>query len=203
VPKYVDPEQRSREIVNAALAALSEGGFARFTLRNLAERMGGSMSLITHYFPNREALIGGLLTSVEFEVEVFNEDLRSVEDPIERLHRVVEWALPLDQEGLVMERARIALLAHRDAEPAIDAFFTRLEPLMRGVYREHVAALVADEDLELAVDLMRAAINGITLSAIEHPEIWDRDRQLRAVDRFIAMLPLRDPVTPARAGGPG
>ncbi|WP_206789644.1 TetR/AcrR family transcriptional regulator [Amycolatopsis sp. MtRt-6] len=194
MPKYVDPEQRSREIVNAALTALSEGGFAKFTLRNLAERMGGSMSLITHYFPNREALIAGLLTSVEYDIAQFNDELHSVEDPVARLHQVVEWALPLTEEGLVTERARIALLAHRDAEPAIDAFFARLEPIMRTLYREHVAPLVADEDLELAVDLMRASISGITLSAIEHPEIWDRERQLRAVDRFIAMLPLREPV---------
>jgi AcrR family transcriptional regulator len=203
VPKYVDPEQRSREIVDAALAALSEGGFAKFTLRNLAVRMGGSMSLITHYFPNREALLEGLLTSVEYDIAVFNEETCSVDDPIARLHRVIEWALPLDEEGMVMERARIALLAHRDAEPSIGAFFDRLEPIMRGVYREHVAGLVADEDLELAVDLMRASINGITLSAVEHPEIWTPDRQLRAVDRFIAVLPLREPVTLARVSQAG
>lgn len=195
MPKFVDPEQRSREIISAALAALSEGGFARFTLRNLAERMGGSMSLITHYFPNREALIEGLLAAVEYDIAVFNEDLRPIDDPVERLRRVVEWALPLDEETLVMERARIALLAHRDAEPAIGAFFARLEPLMRGVYREHVAALVAEEDLEFTIDLMRASTNGITLSAVEHPEIWDRDRQLRAINRFIAMLPLREPLS--------
>lgn len=201
MPKYVDPQERSRDIVSAALAALSEGGFAKFTLRNLAERMGGSMSLITHYFPNREALIDGLLTSVEHDIAEFNEELRSVEDPATRLHRVVEWALPLDEDGLVMERARIALLAHRDAEPAVAAFFTRLEPVMRNLYREHVASLVDEADLELAVDLMRASISGITLSAIEHPEIWDRERQLRAVDRFIAMLPLREPVRLAPRAG--
>ncbi|MBP2326461.1 AcrR family transcriptional regulator [Kibdelosporangium banguiense] len=198
MPKYVDPEQRSREIVEAAVAALSEGGFAKFTLRNLAQRMGGSMSLITHYFPNREALIEGILTAFEQDIAEFNEEMQSVGDPAERLHRVVEWALPLAEDGLIMERARIALLAHRDAEPAIDAFFVRLEPLMRGVYRDHVAALVDEADLEFAVDLMRAWVNGLTLSAIEHPEIWTRERQLRVVDAFFATLPLREPVTLVR-----
>lgn len=203
MPKYVDPEQRVREIVDAAMLALSEGGFAKFTLRNLGERMGGSMTLITHYFPNREALIEGILTSFENEVTTFNEEIRSVPDPVERLRLVIEWALPLEEQDLTAERGRIALLAHRDAEPSIDAFFTRLEPIMRGIYGEHVAPLVDEDDLELAVDLMRSWINGVTLSTIEHPEIWTRARQLRVVDRFVATLPLREPAVLARLGVTG
>ncbi|WP_219825488.1 TetR/AcrR family transcriptional regulator [Nonomuraea typhae] len=195
MPKYVDPEQRSREIVRAAVTVLSEGGFARFSLRNLAEQMGGSISLITHYFPNREALIGGLLDGVAANVAEFGETIRAVEDPVERLRRVIEWGLPLDdEEELAMERARIALLAHRDAEPAIGAFFMRLESVMRDLFREHVAELVDKDDLEFAVDLLRSWVNGINLSAVEHPEIWTRDRQLRVLEHFLSTLPLREPV---------
>ncbi|MDP4502539.1 TetR/AcrR family transcriptional regulator [Nonomuraea turcica] len=203
MPKIVDPRERAEEIINAALAILGKGGFAKFTLRNIAKQMGGSMSLITHYFPNREALIEGIVASVEEDIAQFNDEVQGVADPVERLHRLIEWAVPLDEWSLTMERARIALLAHRDADPAVDAFFVRLEPLMRGVYRQHVAALVAEEDLELTVDLMRSWISGITLSTVEHPEIWTRERQLRVVDRFVAMLPLREPVTLSRAPGTG
>ncbi|MEU6408041.1 TetR/AcrR family transcriptional regulator [Microbispora sp. NPDC046933] len=201
MPKIVDPQERAREIVNAALSILGKGGFAKFTLRNIAKQMGGSMSLITHYFPNREALIEGILATAEDDIATFNDEMREVADPVERLHRVIEWSVPLDEWSLTMERARIALLAHRDADPAVDAFFVRLEPLMRGICRDHVAALVAEEDLELTIDLIRSWTSGITLSTVEHPEIWTRERQLRVVDRLVATLPLLEPVTSAGTAG--
>jgi AcrR family transcriptional regulator len=202
MPKVVDPQERAREIVNAAVTVLANGGFAKFTLRNLAQEMGGSVTLITHYFANRAQLIDGIVRSNEHDIDLLNQELDNIREPIDRLRRLIEWAIPLDEWSLTMERARIALLAHRDADPAVDAFFVRLEPAMRGVFQAHVAELVDEDDLELTVDLMRASINGITLSAIEHPEIWDRERQLRAAERFLAMLPLREAVTlaaPARS----
>lgn len=194
VPKVVDPEERAKEIINAAITTLSKGGFGTFSLRNLAKQMGGSMTLITHYFPNREALMEAILASQVQDISDFNEEVQNVADPIERLRLVIEWAIPSDEWSVTLEKARIALVAHRDVDPLIDEFIMRLEPLMRGVYRDHVAELVDEEDLEMTVDLMRSWISGMALSTIEHPEIWTRERQLRVAERFISMLPLHTPV---------
>ncbi|MEU1166456.1 TetR family transcriptional regulator, partial [Streptomyces sp. NPDC005921] len=64
MPRYVDPEERVRDIVVASLEALSEGGLPELTLRKIAQRMGGSSTLITHYFANREALLDAVLEFV-------------------------------------------------------------------------------------------------------------------------------------------
>ena len=203
MPKVVDPEERTKEIIKAALTTLSKGGFATFTLRNIAKQMGGSMTLITHYFPNREALMDAILVAQENDISEFNEEMRGVTDPVERLRQVIEWAIPSDEWSVTMEKARIALLTHRDVDPLVDGFFMRMEPMMRGVYRDHVSELVDEEDLEMTVDLIRSWISGMTLSTIEHPEIWTREHQLRVAERFIAMLPLHTPVALQPASGRG
>jgi len=61
MPKYVDPQKRMDEIVDASERLLSTGGFTNLTLRNLAKQMGGSITLVTHYFESRAALVTAIL----------------------------------------------------------------------------------------------------------------------------------------------
>ncbi|MEV0222102.1 TetR/AcrR family transcriptional regulator [Streptomyces sp. NPDC050704] len=188
MPKYVDPELRAKEITDAAVRVLGEGGFAKLTLRNLAKRLGGSITLVTHYFPNRDVLITGILEHFFAESDQFAEELAAIADPAERLHAALLWFLPVDEETLVRERGRIALVAHRDADAAVDDFITRLEPAMRAILAQGIAGFVEDDEFEVTLDLLRSWTTGMALSAVEHPEIWTVERQLRALDRFLALL---------------
>jgi AcrR family transcriptional regulator len=172
------------------IEALAEGGFPTFTLRSLAKRMGGSSTLITHYFPNRDALIGALLESVLSEADKKRGELLQIGEPHERLHAVLEYFLPDDPETLALERVRVALVAHRDAEPALRKFFDKLEPGMRGVMRAALEEFVDAEELNGMVDVLRAWTSGIALSAVEHPEIWTPERQRAALERFVSSLAL-------------
>lgn len=191
MPRNVDPEQRRRAIVDAVVETLGEGGFGRFSLSSVARRMGGSVSLITHYFPNREALMKGLLDQVlEDRREIFDE-LATIDDPPRRLQRALRYFLPLDPPSLALERARVALSAHIHADPAVAEFFRELEPAMREVLRIGLTDFVEEYELESLVDVMRAWTSGVAISAVEHPEIWTPERQLRALDIFMSSFSMR------------
>jgi len=190
MPRFVDPEERKASIISAMIEALAEGGFPTFTLRSLAKRMGGSSTLITHYFPNRDALIGALLESVLKDADKKRAELLEIDDPHERLHAVLEYFLPDDPETLALERVRVALVAHRDAEPALREFFDKLEPGMRGVMRAGLEEFVDAEELDEMVDVLRAWTSGIALSAVEHPEMWTPERQAAALERFVSSMAL-------------
>jgi AcrR family transcriptional regulator len=190
VPRVVDRDQRVREIADAAVEVLSEGGYRELTLRKLAQRMGGSITLVTHFFPTRDLLLAGVLDVVLADAVAFSGELTAIEDPHERLLAVMKWFLPLTEDDLRGERARLALVAHRNADPAARDFLDRLEGAMRDVLRSAVDGLVPFEDRDAVVDQMRVWGSGMVLSAIEHPEMWSADRQLAALGRFLDCLEL-------------
>jgi len=192
VPCYVDPVQRKNAILDAASDALGEEGYARFTLRSLARRMGGSSTLVTHYFPTKDELISALVDRVLEEAEVKRDEIKAIADPHDRLHAVIEYFLPLDEEALTQERVRVALASHKGSEPAVEEFFARMEPGMRDLFRVGLTGFVKPKEVEGLVDVVRAWTSGVVLSTVEHPEIWTRKRQLAALERFIGMLPIPD-----------
>ncbi|MFF8632404.1 TetR/AcrR family transcriptional regulator [Streptomyces werraensis] len=172
----------------ASVAALNEGGLPELTLRKIAKRMGGSITLITHYFPDREALLRAILDYTLADADSFLEELALVEDPYDRLQASLRWFLPLTEESLELERTRVALTAYRFAEPIIRSQGEELEPAMRRVLRNGLEGFVPDDDLDAMVDLARAWVSGMALSAVEHPEMWTPQRQLATLDAFVALL---------------
>ncbi|MEV6358183.1 TetR/AcrR family transcriptional regulator [Streptomyces hydrogenans] len=172
----------------ASVAALNEGGLPELTLRKIAKRMGGSITLITHYFPDREALLRAILDHTLADADSILEELALIETPHDKLMASLRWFLPLTEESLELERTRVALTAYRFAEPIIRAQAEELEPAMRSVLRSGLEDFVPAEALDSMVDLARSWVSGMALSAVEHPQLWTRDRQLATLDTFVALL---------------
>lgn len=191
MPRNVDLAERRRQIIDAVVQTLGDGGFAKFSLSSVARRMGGSITLITHYFPNREALMKGLLDQTLNDRQEIFDQLTVIDDPGRRLHAALRYFLPADPESLALERARVALSSHINADPAVAEFFQNLEPAMRAVLHTGLAGFVDGPELDTLVDVMRAWTSGVAISAVEHPEIWTPQRQLRALDVFISSIAMR------------
>ncbi|MEU2232223.1 TetR/AcrR family transcriptional regulator [Streptomyces vietnamensis] len=195
MPRLVDPEERVREIVAASIDALSDGGLQELTLRKVAGRMGGSITLITHYFATRKDLLNAILEYVLSDADAFIGELEKIEDPHERLKASLEWFLPLTPETLTQERARVALLSHQGKEPLIRQHLQKMEPAMQEVLACGINELVPVDERDGMVDVLRVWVSGIALSAVEHPEMWTAERQLATLERFIALLPTPRPIT--------
>lgn len=191
MPRYVDHDERRRQIVEATNRVVSEEGLRGLTFRAVAERLGGSTTLVTHYFASQEELLHGLATSL---TESWTAELEELEvesdDPFERLMILLEWLIPIDDEGRMQERARINLLAERILGAEMRFMFDTWEDRMRDFIREHLRDLVPDDELELRVDTLRVVTNGLTLSAIEHPERWPAERMLEVLRRLVADIGL-------------
>ncbi|MFF9778592.1 TetR/AcrR family transcriptional regulator [Streptomyces sp. NPDC013978] len=59
--EYAKTEQRRTEILSAALEVISSAGFHKASLRDVAARAGLSQAGLLHHFPNRGALLMGVL----------------------------------------------------------------------------------------------------------------------------------------------
>ncbi len=57
-------EQARRELLETAQAILSEGGVEAVTLASVAGELGMTKQALYHYFPSKEALVRGLITTL-------------------------------------------------------------------------------------------------------------------------------------------
>jgi AcrR family transcriptional regulator len=191
MPRYVDKEQRLQDIAEASLRLLTRGGPAALTLKNLAAELGGSITLVTHFYPNRAALVADFIE--RFMDEARQDILRidtSADDPKQRLRAVLEWLLPTSEESARLERMRILILAQLEAEPVFADWVIEFEQLIRDVLRDHVQGLVVDDRVAITVDALRTFSNGLAISTVEHPEIWTAQRQIELLEFVLQRLEL-------------
>lgn len=188
MPIYVDHEARRREIVAAAIQAIAEDGPKGLSFRAVAERMGGSTTVVSHYFPSRQALVEGIASSVTWLPDELEELEAGVTDPVERLRIVLDWLLPSSPQGLQAERARLSLSGEREAGMPTQHFFDVWDCRVREILSERVTGLVPDDQIKPTVDLLRCLANGITLSTVEHTEDWPPERQRAVMDNLLRSL---------------
>jgi AcrR family transcriptional regulator len=197
MPRTVDRAERRREIAYAALRLMSTRGPAALTLRGLAEELGGSITLVTHFYRNRAELLEGIADQLIADYDAQLADLERGADDLARLRVLLEWMLPLTQEARNEERARVLLNAERHSDLHVQSFFEAMDRKMRGLLRDRVSALVDPSDVDITVDSLRVMVNGVVLSAVEHPRKWPAKRQRALLDHILGCLGLTKPQTAA------
>lgn len=87
----MQPAQRRRAILDAAVAEIAERGFARTTSRHVAARAGVTHGLLHHYFPDHDSLLAAAFEQVALEeIDEVNEALASDRDPLSQLREITE-----------------------------------------------------------------------------------------------------------------
>src|SRR6516164_854185 len=172
MPRYVDHDDRRSQIVEATLEVLSKKGPSGLNFRAVAERMGGSSTLVTHYFSTKQELLDALVENLARWPEQVEELEVGVEDPRQRLALFLQWLLPCDERGLLEESARINLIGERDTRVRTEHLFAAWDQNVRNLLTRHVEEIVPAKRVPAVVDVLRSTTNGITLSAVEHPDEW-------------------------------
>lgn len=193
MPRVVDPYARRLEITNAAIRVLARGGTQALTLKSLAEELGGSITLVTHFFANRDelfvAITDELINSYDSLLDLSDQEL----DAYGRLRALLIWLSPVTADDVATETGRIALIWRRDEHDSIEHFFTAMEDRMRSLLRQRLEGMVPARDLDKSVAYLRAVTNGLTLSAVEHPDLWPRKQIEWVIDRALVGLGISPP----------
>lgn len=197
MPRTVDRDERRRQIAYAALRLMSTRGPAALTLRGLAQELGGSITLVTHFYRNRAELLKGIADQLIIDYDAQLADLEQGADDATRLRLLLEWMLPLTQDARLEERGRVLLTAERDSDLHVQSFFQAMDRKMRALLRDHVTPLVEPYLVDITVDALRVMVNGVVLSAVEHPRKWPAKRQLALLDHMLESLGLSKPAATA------
>ncbi|MBT2475820.1 TetR/AcrR family transcriptional regulator [Microbacterium sp. ISL-103] len=157
---------------------IADEGTKGLSIRSVAARLGGSITLVTHYYQSRSALLLDLVTQLSATWRVELQELQShTHSPADSVSMLLKWLLPLDAESQAEEHARIQILATKD-EPACLDVLLRFDEAIRAELRTQLVQLAAEDDVESTIDVLRATTDGISLAYQTNALAWPPERQL-------------------------
>jgi AcrR family transcriptional regulator len=192
MPKDVDHDERRRDIIDATLRILARSGPRGVTIRAVAAELGGSASVVTHYYPRRRDLLDDLVSglSSRWEQELAELDASPEDGARARLRRFLVWLLALDR-GRVEERAWLSLLTAPEADQvSIATLHADGETWTREALQLRLRGLVEEDRLGQTSNILHVAVVGLIVSSEENPSVWPNDHQLEILDALLSLLGL-------------
>ncbi|GAB3040873.1 TetR/AcrR family transcriptional regulator [Sediminivirga luteola] len=179
MPKIVDHGERRNEIADAVLTLIANGGTKAVTTRNVAKQSGWSAGTVNHYFESREALmLGALRRAAQLQGRELKRILhRGDATPMERLHRMTESILPLDERRVAMTKIFLEYYAQSNAQADTQEEVAQYLRNWRNAAtrliqqcKEEGSIASSREASTLAVELV-AMTDGLSMHALLDPDV--------------------------------
>lgn len=192
-PARGDHDARRRDVSEAVWRVLVDRGFGGLTLRAVAAEMNASTGLLTHYFPNKQAL---LRTALEVLAQRSEERPRRTApaEGLAALRTALLDVLPLTPETAAPNRIWVGSWDIALADPELAAEHAERYRRSRAKLAAHVAAaqrrgeLPVDADTEDLAAAAQGFALGLVVQALFAPEEFPPERQVRLLDDWLAAV---------------
>jgi len=191
MPIEVDLDKRLRAIAEATLELASEAGPRAVTVRAVANRLGGSTTLVTGFLPSRQALLGN---AFRFVNEGWEEEIaRALEGKsgFDRVRALAQWSLQTVNFDDAIRRLWMESLSGAPRGSVDEGI-----PLGDEADEEHriIAETVSGAGQpDWLTDLLYLAFRGYYVSSIENPGEWTPERAFNAVNQALNLAELDPP----------
>lgn len=179
VPRVVDHAERRRAITDATVRSIATVGLEQTTMRRIASEAGSTTGLVTHYFPDKDALLRSALRHVHRTAgERMHAAIEKAADP---LRAVICESLPLDDRRRTEWRVWLAFWgkAATSAELAEEQRSRYVE------WRDLLERVIAGADVDVDAELLMATIDGLGVRATVDPDGPSASEQLAVVERVL------------------
>ncbi len=184
--------ETAQRVLKAARELLMEGGYARFSMRNVAAQAGLHLANVQYYFPGRDALVRGLFESTGEQYRSAYERLlaKAPPDPRARFEAVLEFNL----EDIVQARTRRffmqlwALLNTLDGDS--DALLGELYDIDIAQLSERIAELdpaAPATEIRRRATLLAAVIEGLMVVHSAHSRAGAERKELMSRARALGL----------------
>ncbi len=169
MPRVVDIAEKRAAFVDASWRVIAEEGLRAASLRRVATAAGCTTGSLTHYFPDRQTL---LVTALRAVHERAGERMRSavadVADPLDRLRRVVDEALPLEATSLQEWRVWLAFWSECMFDEVLASENERRYAEWAAALVQLLADLVPADRVAAEVAEWIALVDGLGLGVARH-----------------------------------
>jgi AcrR family transcriptional regulator len=151
------PEQ----VIEATLKVIEEGGVKDVTVRKVADQLGRSTTVVTHYFPTREALLEAALT--ESFSRSRDQALLFIQGSKDELWAFMNWSVSAEHRRVWLQLVT-AYLAGLDPQISkqIDEFIDWWDDQLLTLLKGRVAPGRSAQEL---CDIIGVVVEGILLSS--------------------------------------
>jgi AcrR family transcriptional regulator len=187
-------DDRRIEVANAAWRVIIREGLDRTSVRAIAQELGSSTGVVTHYFRDKEALI---LFALERVFENVLEEMKGCtqrQQGIDRLEAMLFTALPLENRDKDDWKVWVAFLGYSIGREHLVQKHRKRYDCLRQMLTQALADLQtanllrADLDLTLEANALIALVDGIGTGVVICPEQFSVEQQQYLVRRHINTL---------------
>ncbi|QWF78431.1 TetR/AcrR family transcriptional regulator [Amycolatopsis sp. CA-230715] len=194
MPARGDHDARREDVSEAVWRVLAAHGFSGLTLRAVAAEMGASTGLVTHYFPNKKALVRYAVRLADDRTQA--RARREPERPgLAALRAALLDVLPLTRDAVTMNRMWVGFWGAALADPALHKGEAERYANWRARLRPHVVEAQRRGELDAAADpddlvaIAASCTHGLVVQVLFDPENFPPERQISLLDSFLDGLP--------------
>jgi AcrR family transcriptional regulator len=187
-------DERRLEVTKAAWRVIIREGLDRASMRAIAQELGSSTGVVTHYFRNKDELTLFALEQVFGKLLADMKAATQGQQGIDRLEQMLLSALPLEASGIPGWQVWVAFLGYAiGREPLIQEHRKRYDALQQLICQEladlQAAELIRDDlDLTLEAHALIALVDGIGTGVVINPKQFNAEQQRYLVQRYIKTL---------------
>jgi TetR/AcrR family transcriptional regulator, transcriptional repressor of bet genes len=173
--RWVDHERRRRRIAEVAIDVIASDGLSAATVRRIAINAGFSTTAITHYFADKQELLGWTFQQLaDLGIDRFAEVV--ARDPADIVGSLM--TMTASDAGTIRRwRAYIAYWDQAARDPVIAAHLQASSDAgLQSIASVVRARLGESVDLLKISRLLSAVVQGISLQVLVHQEEWSEDK---------------------------
>ncbi|NJO79710.1 MAG: TetR family transcriptional regulator [Cyanobacteria bacterium RM1_2_2] len=187
-------DERRIEVTEATWRVIIREGLDRASMRAIAQELGSSTGVVTHYFRNKDELTLFALEQVFGKLFTDMKAATQGQQGIYRLEQMLLSALPLEANGIPGWQVWVAFLGYAiGREPLIQEHQKRYDSLRQLICQEladlQAAKLIRNDlDLTLEAHALIALVDGIGTGVVINPKQFSAEQQRYLVQRHIKTL---------------
>jgi AcrR family transcriptional regulator len=194
MPRLVDHEVRRAEIIDATWRLIARRGIDATTMREIAREMGMANGALTHYFPDKNAIIQA---AFEYVFQATNDRIAARLGNavgLEALRVFCREVMPVDDVTLLEARVVIPFWQRALTDARMEAVFVDSMAQWRRDVEGYLARARADGDVRTPVpdhvlaEQLLAMITGLQILATLTPGTTTAALQTTLLDTFLAGL---------------
>ncbi|WP_309644091.1 TetR/AcrR family transcriptional regulator [Phenylobacterium sp.] len=182
--------ERRQDVAQAALRVIAREGLERASMRAIAAELGATLGVLTHYFPNKDALLRLILETVGAEIrEAFDSvPLRRPAD----LHALIGEILPVDGPRRNLWKIWLSFAVAAADSPALAREHAReygeLTVRMAAALTRLAPQLRANLQVQAEAETLICLMDGVGLHGALMPERMPPSRQRAILKAHIDAL---------------
>ncbi|MBE9102973.1 TetR/AcrR family transcriptional regulator [Vacuolonema iberomarrocanum] len=193
-------EERRLEVSEAAWRVIVREGLDRTSMRAIAQEMGCTTGVVTHYFRNKHELILFALHQVTEKLQVFMEKGTQSVSGFERLVAMLSAFLPLDVERQDILRVWLAFLGYAVGRENLMTEHQHSAARLRALVVQELQQLQAaqllrkDIDPTIEANALLAFVNGLSLDWLIQADCLTAEQQQWAIRQYVSDRLAKKPI---------